>query len=60
MLIKYGKKLAKIITLVLSPLQYKKAVKAVTAKFTAEELIIKREDVKEQIKINLAERLVKK
>ena len=35
------------------------AVKAVTAKFTAEELIIKREDVKEQIKINLAERLVK-
>ncbi len=35
------------------------AVKAVTAKFTAEELIIKREDVKEQIKSNLAERLVK-
>jgi len=35
------------------------AVKAVTAKFTAEELIIRREDVKEQIKINLAERLVK-
>ena len=35
------------------------AVKAVTAKFTAEELIIKREDVKEQIKINLAERLIK-
>lgn len=35
------------------------AVKAVTAKFTAEELIIKREDVKEQIKMNLAERLVK-
>ena len=35
------------------------AVKAVTAKFTAEELIIKREDVKEQIKTNLAERLVK-
>lgn len=35
------------------------AVKAVTAKFTAEELIIKREDVKEQIKNNLAERLVK-
>ncbi|MDP3245265.1 MAG: prohibitin family protein [bacterium] len=35
------------------------AVKAVTAKFTAEELIIKREDVKEQIKVNLAERLVK-
>ena len=35
------------------------AVKAVTAKFTAEELIIKREDVKEQIKMNLAERLAK-
>lgn len=35
------------------------AVKAVTAKFTAEELIIKREDVKDQIKINLAERLIK-
>lgn len=35
------------------------AVKAVTAKFTAEELIIKRNDVKEQIKSNLAERLVK-
>src|SRR3989344_3389395 len=35
------------------------AVKAVTAKFTAEELIVKREDVKEQIKINLAERLIK-
>ncbi len=35
------------------------AVKAVTAKFTAEELIIRREDVKEQIKANLAERLIK-
>ncbi|MFH1575458.1 MAG: prohibitin family protein [Candidatus Nealsonbacteria bacterium] len=35
------------------------AVKAVTAKFTAEELIVKREDVKDQIKINLAERLIK-
>jgi len=35
------------------------AVKAVTARFTAEELIIKREDVKDQIKINLAERLIK-
>ncbi len=35
------------------------AVKAVTAKFTAEELIIKREEVKDQIKINLAERLIK-
>ncbi len=33
------------------------AVKATTANFTAEELIIKREDVKEQIKINLLERL---
>ena len=33
------------------------AVKAVTAKFTAEELIIKREEVKEQIKLNLAERV---
>jgi len=36
------------------------AVKAVTAKFTAEELITKREMVKEQIKINLAERLFKR
>jgi prohibitin 2 len=35
------------------------AVKSVTAKFTAEELIIKREDVKNQIKTNLAERLIK-
>lgn len=34
------------------------AVKATTAKFTAEELITKREDVKEQIKSNLAERLL--
>jgi len=34
------------------------AVKAVTAKFTAEELIIKREEVKEQIKANLSERLL--
>ncbi|MFH1462173.1 MAG: prohibitin family protein [bacterium] len=33
------------------------AVKAVTAKFTAEELITQREEVKEQIKANLAERL---
>lgn len=33
------------------------AVKAVTAKFTAEELITKREEVKEQIKANLTERL---
>jgi len=35
------------------------AVKAVTAKFTAEQLIIEREDVKDQIKANLAERLIK-
>ena len=35
------------------------AVKAVTAKFTAEQLIIEREDVKNQIKLNLAERLIK-
>lgn len=34
------------------------AVKAVTAKFTAEELITKREEVKEKIKENLAERLL--
>jgi len=33
------------------------AVKAVTAMFTAEELITKREEVKEQIKNNLAERI---
>lgn len=33
------------------------SVKAVTAKFTAEELITKREVVKEQIKLNLANRL---
>ncbi len=35
------------------------AVKATTAKFTAEELIVKRQDVKEQIKQNLFERLQK-
>ena len=34
------------------------AVKSVTAKFTAEELITKREDVKDQIKANLTERLL--
>ena len=33
------------------------AVKSITAKFTAEELITKREEVKEQIKLNLFERL---
>jgi regulator of protease activity HflC (stomatin/prohibitin superfamily) len=36
------------------------AVKATTAKFTAEELITKREEVKEQIKVNLAERLLER
>jgi regulator of protease activity HflC (stomatin/prohibitin superfamily) len=36
------------------------AVKATTAKFTAEELIVKREDVKEQIKSNLSERLLER
>lgn len=35
------------------------AVKAITAKFTAEELITKREIVKEEIKTNLTERLAK-
>ena len=34
------------------------AVKSVTAKFTAEELITRREEVKEKIKANLAERLL--
>ena len=34
------------------------AVKSVTAKFTAEELITRREEVKEQIKENLAKRLM--
>jgi regulator of protease activity HflC (stomatin/prohibitin superfamily) len=34
------------------------AVKATTAKFTAEELITKREEVKEEIKANLSERLL--
>jgi regulator of protease activity HflC (stomatin/prohibitin superfamily) len=33
------------------------SVKAITAEFTAEELITKREEVKEQIKTNLSERL---
>ncbi|MBU1036851.1 prohibitin family protein [Patescibacteria group bacterium] len=36
------------------------AVKATTAKFTAEELIIKREEVKEQVKTNLTERLLER
>jgi len=35
-------------------------VKAITAKFTAEELITKREEVKEQIKATLAERLLER
>jgi len=42
---------------IISP-SIQEAVKAVTAKFTAEELITKREEVKEQIKANLAERLL--
>jgi regulator of protease activity HflC (stomatin/prohibitin superfamily) len=41
---------------IISP-SIQEAVKAVTAKFTAEELIIKREEVKDQIKLNLAERV---
>jgi len=36
------------------------AVKAESAKFTAEELIIKREEVKEQIKANLTKRLLER
>lgn len=36
------------------------AVKAVTARFTAEELVTKREEVKDQIKTNLAERLLQR
>ena len=36
------------------------SVKAITAKFTAEELITKREEVKDQIKANLAERLLER
>lgn len=36
------------------------AVKAVTARFTAEELITRREEVKEQIKLNLADRLLER
>ena len=42
---------------IISP-SIQEAVKAETAKFTAEELITKREMVKEQIKANLAERLL--
>lgn len=46
-------------TRVISP-SIQEAVKAVTAKFTAEELITKREEVKEQIKTNLTERLLQR
>ena len=42
---------------IISP-SIQEAVKSVTAKFTAEELITRREEVKEQIKANLAERLL--
>ena len=38
--------------------ELQEAVKATTAKFTAEELITKREEVKEEIKANLSERLL--
>lgn len=44
---------------IISP-SIQEAVKAVTAKFTAEELITKREVVKDQIKANLAERLLER
>jgi regulator of protease activity HflC (stomatin/prohibitin superfamily) len=44
-------------TRVIAP-SIQESVKAITAKFTAEELITKREEVKEQIKSNLAERLM--
>ena len=36
------------------------AVKSTTAKFTAEELITKREEVKEEIKLNLSDRLLER
>jgi len=42
---------------IISP-SIQEAVKATTAKFTAEELITKREEVKEEIKANLSERLL--
>lgn len=42
---------------IISP-SIQEAVKSITAKFTAEELITRREEVKEQIKANLAERLM--
>jgi len=44
---------------IISP-SIQEAVKAVIAKFTAEELITKREEVKEQIKLNLAERVAER
>ena len=44
---------------IISP-SIQEAVKAVTAKFTAEELITKREEVKDQIKQNLTERLLER
>lgn len=43
-------------TRIISP-SIQEGVKAVTARFTAEELITKREEVKEQIKLNLTDRL---
>lgn len=42
---------------IISP-SIQEGVKSITAKFTAEELITKREEVKEQIKANLTERLL--
>ena len=41
---------------IISP-SIQEAVKSITAKFTAEELITKREEVKDQIKLSLSERL---
>ena len=46
-------------TRVIAP-SIQEAVKAESAKFTAEELITKREEVKEKIKANLAERLLER
>jgi regulator of protease activity HflC (stomatin/prohibitin superfamily) len=43
---------------IISP-SIQEAVKAVTARFTAEELITKREEIKDQIKLNLSDRLSK-
>lgn len=44
---------------IISP-SIQEAVKAVTARFTAEELVTKREEVKDQIKANLSERLLQR